>query len=251
MGDGAMTEFELYYTGDGLVQVTNDVKRCILSQLTDRDLTLSELAQATGKAQSTISVHLEKLQSDRLISSRDDPKDNRKKIYSLTAISLSYSKPSSEDAFESATALLQKVVDDPDRTRDHFVPIILMCLDGLGLCVEPMSRAVGELHGMALEGRLNGEDIRSTISNAKRYYNKLMMGELDVFSVEPLVFTIHSELYTNDDILKVVSGYTIGFLSKVLEDFTGDTFEVASTEIYGAGPRYLRFTLERRSRVTP
>ena len=77
MTDGPLTDFELYYTKNGLVQVSNDVRRRILHELTDKNLSLTDLSKITGKAQSTLSVHLDKMVSEGLISARDDPEDSR------------------------------------------------------------------------------------------------------------------------------------------------------------------------------
>ena len=68
MTDGPLTDFELYYTKNGLVQVSNDVRRRILHELTDKNLSLTDLSKITGKAQSTLSVHLDKMVSEGLIS---------------------------------------------------------------------------------------------------------------------------------------------------------------------------------------
>ena len=40
MTDGPLTDFELYYTKNGLVQVSNDVRRRILHELTDKNLSI-------------------------------------------------------------------------------------------------------------------------------------------------------------------------------------------------------------------
>ena len=91
VNDGPLTDFELYYTKNGLVQVSNDVRRRILSELKDRNLSLTELSRIMGKAQSTLSVHLDKMVADGLISAHDDPEDSRRKIYSLVSIMLAHS----------------------------------------------------------------------------------------------------------------------------------------------------------------
>ena len=52
-----------------------------MSELQRRDLSLSEIAVLTSKAQSTLSVHLDKMVKEGLIGYRDDPEDNRRKIF--------------------------------------------------------------------------------------------------------------------------------------------------------------------------
>ena len=110
--DGPLTDFELYYTKNGLVQVSNDVRRRILHELAEKDLSLTDLSRITGKAQSTLSVHLDKMVSEALISAHDDPEDSRRKVYSLVSVMLAHSKPPSEEALTKAMNVLTDVVDD-------------------------------------------------------------------------------------------------------------------------------------------
>ena len=102
--DGPLTDFELYYTKNGLVQVSNDVRRRILHELAEKDLSLTDLSRITGKAQSTLSVHLDKMVSEALISAHDDPEDSRRKVYSLVSVMLAHSKPPSEEALTKGWA---------------------------------------------------------------------------------------------------------------------------------------------------
>ena len=110
MTDGPLTDFELYYTKNGLVQVSNDVRRRILHELTDKNLSLTDLSKITGKAQSTLSVHLDKMVSEGLISARDDPEDSRRKIYSLVSVMLAHSKPPSDEAMTMALNIITPIV---------------------------------------------------------------------------------------------------------------------------------------------
>ncbi|HVO78022.1 MAG TPA: winged helix-turn-helix domain-containing protein, partial [Methanomassiliicoccales archaeon] len=84
--DGKKSDsFDVYSTSAGLRQISNPVRQKILSELQRRDLSLSEIAQLTGKAQSTLSVHLDKMVKEGLIAFRDDPEDNRRKIFYLVS----------------------------------------------------------------------------------------------------------------------------------------------------------------------
>ncbi|MCJ7516900.1 MAG: winged helix-turn-helix domain-containing protein, partial [Methanomassiliicoccales archaeon] len=53
--------FEVYSTASGLKQISNPIRKKILSELKKRELSLSEIAVLVGKAQSTLSSHLDEL----------------------------------------------------------------------------------------------------------------------------------------------------------------------------------------------
>ncbi len=244
MTDGPLTDFELYYTKSGLVQVSNDVRRRILHELEDRNLSLTELSKILKKAQSTLSVHLDKMVSENLIAVHDDPEDSRRKIYSLVSVMLAHSKTPSDEAMTMAMEMLSKTANDPTAMRDAMARFILLGFDGMGLSVGPMASILGSIHAMALGGSLSGDSIEDTVSNARDYYKKMGFGEASVYSLNPLSIIIKDDIPFTEDSAKSLGYYAIGFFSRVLEDSNGKTYAVVSSEVFGTECNYFRFTLE-------
>ena len=244
MTDGPLTDFELYYTKNGLVQVSNDVRRQILHELEDRNLSLTELSKMTGKAQSTLSVHLDKMVGEGLITVHDDPEDSRRKVYSLISVMLAYSKPPSDEAMTMAMKVLSEVADDPVKTRDALARFIFLGFDGMGLSVGPMATILGSIHAMALGGSLTADTVEGTVANARDYYRRMGFGEASIYSLKPLSIIIKDDLSFTEDSAKSLGYYATGFFSKILEDSTGRSYTVASSEVFGTDCNYFRFTLE-------
>ncbi|MDO5861423.1 MAG: winged helix-turn-helix domain-containing protein [Thermoplasmata archaeon] len=244
MTDGPLTDFELYYTKNGLVQVSNDVRRQILHELETKNLSLTDLSKITGKAQSTLSVHLDKMISEGLITVHDDPEDSRRKVYSLISVMLAYSKPPSDEAMTIAMKVLSEVADDPIRTRDALAKFIFLGFDGMGLSVGPMATILGSIHAMALGGILSGKNIEDTVANARDYYKKMGFGDASIYSLNPLSVIIKDDLSFTEDSAKSLGYYATGFFSKILEDATGKAYVVVSSEVFGTDCNYFRFTLE-------
>ena len=244
MTDGPLTNFELYYTGNGLVQVSNDVRRQILHELEERNLSLTELSKITGKAQSTLSVHLDKMISEGLITVHDDPEDSRRKVYSLVSVMLAYSKQPSDEAMTMAMKVLSEVADDPVKTRNALARFIFLGFDGMGLSVGPMATILGSIHAMALGGSLTGKNIEDTVANARDYYKRMGFGEASVYSLNPLSIIVKDDLSFTEDSAKSLGHYATGFFCKILEDATGKTYNVVSSEVFGTECNYFRFTLE-------
>ena len=251
MTDGPLTDFELYYTKNGLVQVSNDVRRRILHELEAKDLSLTDLSKITKKAQSTLSVHLDKMVDEDLIAVHDDPDDSRRKVYSLVSVMLAYSKPPSDDAMTMAMKVLSEVADDPIATRNALMKFIFLGFDGMGLSVEPMATILGSIHAMALGGSLTGPNLEDTVANARDYYKKMGFGEASVYSLNPLSITIKDGVSFTTDATKSLGNYAIGFFCKILEDATGRAYGVTSSEVFGMDGNYFRFTLEPLSQRSP
>ncbi len=244
MTDGPLTDFELYYTKNGLVQVSNDVRRRILQELNESNLSLTDLSKIMGKAQSTLSVHLDKMVTEGLIAVHDDPEDSRRKVYSLISVMLACSKTPSDEAMTMAMKVLSDVAEDPDRMRNAMARFILLGFDGMGLSVGPMASILGSIHAMALGGSLSGGSIEETVSNARDYYKKMGFGDASIFSLNPLSIIIKDDLPFTEDSAKSLGQYAIGFFSRILEDSSGKIYTVASSEVFGAECNYFRFTIE-------
>ncbi len=249
VNDGPLTDFELYYTKNGLVQVSNDVRRRILSELKDRNLSLTELSRIMGKAQSTLSVHLDKMVADGLISAHDDPEDSRRKIYSLVSIMLAHSKPPSDDSMNLAIKALSDFANDPEKMRDAILRFIFLGFDGMGLSIGPMAHILGRIHAMALGGSLTGGSIEDTVSNARDYYRRMGLGDASVFSLKPLTIIIKDDMPFTEGSEKSLGKYASGFFCKVLEDATGKTYDVVSSEVFGSEFNYYRFVMEPSAKV--
>ena len=244
MGDGPLTDFEIYYTQEGLVQVSNETHRRILAELRDSDKSLTDLSHSLGKAQSTLSVHMSKMVSEGLIAVYDDPEDSRRKIYTLVSVRFAYSRPPNDRSMEMIIDTLSDVVGDPAKTRDSMMRFVFPGLDGIGLSVEPMASIVGSLHAAALNGALTGASLEETVANAREYYSKMGIGEVNIYSLNPLTIILSDRMTMTEGSAKSFGGYASGFMMKVLEDATGIQYEVVSTEVYGSEFNNYKFVLQ-------
>jgi DNA-binding transcriptional ArsR family regulator len=251
MADESSSHFELYITPKGTVQVSSDVKLRILHELEERDLSLTEIAKKVSKAQSTISVHLDSLIEDELISVHDDMMDNRKKYYSLIALPFAKSVESSDESRELAFKLLTKVAQDPEKMVKSLPRFVFLGFDGLGLNVDPMANILGFIHGAAMSGSLSGKTLEDTIDSVRSYFIEMGLGEVSVYSSRPLTIIVKDNLPLTEGSAKCLIQYCAGFISRVLEDATGRPYSLVSSEVFGTDFNYIRFVLEPRQHKIP
>jgi DNA-binding transcriptional ArsR family regulator len=243
--------FELYITANGTVQVSSDVKLKILHELAEQDLSLTEIAKRVSKAQSTISVHLDSMVEDGLISVHDDLQDNRKKYYSLISLPFGKSVQSSDESRELAFNLLSKVAQDPEKMTKSMARFMFLGFDGMGLNVDPMANILGFIHGAAMSGTLTGATLEDTIDNARNYFKQMGLGEVSIYSSKPLTIIIKDSLPLTEGSAKCLIQYSSGFFSRILEDATGKSYDLVSSEVFGTDFNYIRFVLEPRAHRIP
>ena len=73
----------LFATPFGVRAVQSPARAQILSVLAERELPFDEIVKQSGKAKSTVSVHLQGLVREGIVSEKTDLNDSRKKIFYL------------------------------------------------------------------------------------------------------------------------------------------------------------------------
>lgn len=131
--DGA---FEIYAVDDGsinsIIQVSDPLHMRILNELSESPLSMSEVADITGKAQSTLSVHMEQLVNRNLISYDFDKNDSRRKIFRLISKKIASSKDVIEHPKDDSEDFFDKLMDGKDFFKDALIRFLIR-LDFSGL----------------------------------------------------------------------------------------------------------------------
>ncbi len=82
----------IFSTENGIVALNSPVKLKILEMLRKGAASFDDLVEQSGKAKSTISVHLDDLEEQKLILEKSSPNDKRKKYFYLNSVCLAYSE---------------------------------------------------------------------------------------------------------------------------------------------------------------
>ena len=84
-------QIELFSTSEGIYAINSPVRVKILSMLRKGELNFDQLVERSGKAKSTVSVHLKRMTNEGIIGSKIIPKMLVKKYFLLNQnISASY-----------------------------------------------------------------------------------------------------------------------------------------------------------------
>ena len=141
-------DFEIYSTVDeegnrGLVQVSDPLHQIILERLSKGPMSTTEISDLTGKAQSTLSVHLDQMVTQNLIRSEYDKNDSRRKIFTISSIKVASSKPTSVEGVEEAKQALGVTIKDSKVFYKSLFRAVLMSAEANGMDVSPMMEILG------------------------------------------------------------------------------------------------------------
>jgi predicted hydrocarbon binding protein/DNA-binding HxlR family transcriptional regulator len=238
--------FDVYSTSTGLKQISNPVRQKILCELQSKDLSLTEIANLTAKAQSTLSVHLDKMVKEGLVASRDDPNDNRRKIFYLTSRPVGSSIPPREELKIAVGECIVNSVGTPSSFLKGLIRAIIIGVESMGFNMDPAIHDIGFEIGKALAKDMGSTNIEDLISEVQEFYELHDLGEVCVYSFLPLTIIIRDDYDCSDT---PEAGRTIcllneGVVQSILETKTGKAFRVSNDECFGIGNNYCKFVIE-------
>jgi len=237
--------FDIYSTANGLIQVSNPVRRQILSQLAISDLSLTDISNITGKAQSTLSVHLDKMVSDSLVAFRDDPADSRRKIFSLSSKLMARSRDINKEGREVYEKTLELTTDPECNFYKVLFRAIIVGAEASGICIGATMRQVGINIGRVLSKKIRSTKIEDIISELQEFYEKHDMGEVCVYTFMPLTIIVRDNYEVTNCAAESMSMFSQGLFVRVLEEITKKRYKIASSECFGASNNYSKFVIEQ------
>jgi uncharacterized protein len=237
---------DVYSTNSGLKQISNPVRQKILSELQRRDLSLSEIAQLTSKAQSTLSVHLDKMVKEGLVASRDDPSDNRRKIFYLVSKPVGSSVVPREDLNKAVSGIVSKSIGSPSRFLKGELRALVIGVEAIGLNMDPVLKDIGRQIGIEVAKRMKSEDVKGLVEEVKEFYQHHELGEVNVYSLVPLTLIVKDEYDMSDvpDVGKTLCTLNEGLIEAIFDSKTGMPLRVTHSECFGTGHNFCKFVLE-------
>ena len=242
-------DFEIYSTVDaegnrGLVQVSDPLHQTILHRLVKGEMSTTEISELTGKAQSTLSVHLDQMVSQNLIRSEYDKNDSRRKIFTISSIKVASSKPISPEGVEEAKQALALTVKDNKTFYKRLFRSVLMSAEANGMDVSPMMEILGSQMAERMAQRLQSAKMEDVIKELQEFYERNDMGEVCVYTFLPLTIIIReTEEYQYK--FEAMASFAHGLFKSLLSKVLGRKYEITMSEIFGSGNNYYKFIIEQ------
>jgi predicted hydrocarbon binding protein len=240
------TDFDVYSTSSGLRQISNPVRQKILSELQRRDLSLSEIAVLTSKAQSTLSVHLEKMVVEGLIGYRDDPQDNRRKIFYLISRPVGSSVVPREELKKAISNTIGRSIGMPSTFLKGMIRSIVIGMEAIGFNMDPVLKDIGRQIGTEVSKRFKSDNVEGLIQEVKDFYREHELGEVVVFSIHPVTLIIKDEYDCSKapDVGRTLCLMNEGMLEAIFEAKLNMPLRVVEKETFGANFNMCKYVIE-------
>lgn len=242
-------QIELFATPKGVYAIDSPVRVKILSMLRKNELSFDQIVAFSGKAKSTVSVHLKKLVDEGIIDSKPDPEDARKKIFFINSEylgELSHEKRL-EDSIETYVTNYISSDGDPFEFFRLMFKTIRVALMAQGINIDPILYEAGLKVGDALYEKVSDPEINKFLQNIADFWETHYLGRVEVKSIDPLIINVYDCYecrglpYTGVP----ACAFDSGILKSLFTAHFKDEQTVKETKCYAMGDNYCCFAINK------
>lgn len=243
------TDVHLFSTNTDVMAVDGPVKSQILDLLAIHDLYFDEIVTRTGKAKSTVSVHIQDLEQAGLVSSVPDPNDMRKRIISLRSESIGRLTNTDRDAPDRLAA--GDVIPvfrngEPGAFFRHMISIFRSEAMHLGINVDPVFLRTGMRVGEILSSTLTAGSTEDLVAEMNQFWESNSLGSIRLVQSDPVILQVEGCFECKD--LPVTGhgacAFDTGVLMKIFRKHLGVPVIVTEEECYSSGFNHCRFRIQ-------
>jgi hypothetical protein len=243
------SDVDLFSSESGIYAIDSPVKMKILSMLNKQELSFEEIVSYSGKAKSTVSVHLRGLADAGIIGAKTDPADARKKIFFTTSLFLGGALKGERQRFDTDEYIAEYVPGNRNST-DYYrfiMSTIRVTLLNEGISIDPLFERSGIRVGKAVYPALACPDIAGLIVKMKRFWEDHNIGHIEIADHDPLTLTIYDcfECVNLPVLGRPACAFEAGVLSAVFSAYYGESRKAVETGCYAMGDSFCRFIIKK------
>lgn len=242
----------LFSTKTSVVAIDSSIKRLIIRIISAGEISFDEIVSRTGKAKSTISVHLRDLETAGLIASRPDPEDHRKRLISMVSEPIGHLSNADRipagKRIQMDTGILPFTEGDIASFFRYTLRVFRTEAMNLGMNIDPILERAGSRIGMVLAPLIEDSTLPGKVSKMDTFWQSYGLGKISLISTDPLTIRVEGCFECQD--LPVTGhgscAFDIGVLSSLFSDEFQKNPEVVEVECYSSGFDHCTFVITKR-----
>jgi predicted hydrocarbon binding protein len=227
--------------------VQSPARAQILTVLAKRDLPFDEIVRLSGKAKSTVSVHLQGLEREGIIAGKADPADSRKKIFSLRSQRLGDLASEKPVIRDDNSELLTRLVAGPDPFKFYRLMFrtIRVSLLQEGINIDPVLQQAGYHVGERIYSAIAAPDLTEILEKTAGFWKTNNLGVLEIESTAPLVLKVYDcfECGSLPQLGRPACAFDSGVLQAIFTRHFQLPQRVDETACYAMGDDHCRFVI--------
>lgn len=252
MAPSKRASFEVYFSEDGLRQVSNPVRMKILEMLQEneglelKDIYLRFEKIGLRKSKSTLWEHLKILIDMRLVIERPHPEDKRRKLFLLDSRFVGTTEAPLAKVSEQISVLVRKSIGDPLSFANGLFCAVRFGIESFtNFNLDPILREVGRTIGKEIVETITNENLDGILSDLSKFWETHKLGHLEVFSKTPITLVVTGcyECGMMPNVGKPLCAQDEGILEAVFESKFKKSCKVKEIECHGTGHPHCKFNI--------
>jgi predicted hydrocarbon binding protein len=244
--------FEVYFSEDGLRQVSNPVRMKILEMLQEaeglelKDIYLLFEKNGQRKSKSTLWEHLKILIDKKLVIEREHPEDKRRKLFLLDSKFVGTTEMPMAELSDQLSVIIQRSIGDPLNFANGLFCAVRFGIEGLtNFDLSPVLREIGKTIGKEIAKTLTGKNLDEVLTGLSNFWEAHKLGHVKVVSKTPITITVTEcyECSMMPNVGKCLCAQDEGILEAVFESKFKKSCKVEEIECYGTGHSHCKFNI--------
>lgn len=237
----------LFSTDHGFIALNSPVKLKILELLKTGSRSFDEVVRSTGKAKSTISVHLTDLKSCELVEEQIDSTDKRKKMYFLNTQCMACSQIPIANHYDN---VLQNVASSNGDEYDFLKSIFQAVKFGFeahGINHRPIIKKIGTDVGTCISTNFGSSDMDGVLNDITTFWKSHKLGNVSIVDTEPLTIIVDDcfGCKSMPPLGKTLCSFDEGLFEGIFSGKLGLDCKMKEIECYGTGHNHCLFVMQQ------
>jgi len=181
-----------------------------------------------------------------LIGYRDDPNDNRRKIFYVISRPVGSSVVPREELKKAVSNTIGRSIGTPSTFLKGTIRSIVIGMEAIGFNMDPILKDIGRQMGTEISTHMKATDVEGLIHEIKDFYLAHELGELVVFSLHPVTLIIRDEYDCSKapDVGRTLCLLNEGMLEAIFEERLNMPLRVVEKDTFGVGFNMCKYVIE-------
>ncbi|NMB79115.1 MAG: ArsR family transcriptional regulator [Methanomicrobiales archaeon] len=244
-------EVRLFSTDSRVMAIDSPIKNRILELVAHGPVPFDKIVEATGKAKSTISVHIRDLELAGLIVSRPGARDSRKRYIELSSESIG--RLTTEDRGAVVPDHIRKRQDHGQPFADddivsffrYVVQVFRTQAMEMGINLDPVLRRTGIEIGRTLAPKVAGGSVEEVVRKMNAFWQAHELGTITLVSTSPVTLEVDG-CFECEDLPVTGHGacaFDTGVLIGIFSYHFSKTVNVVEEQCYSSGYDHCTFVI--------
>lgn len=240
----------IFSTETGIVALDSPVKLKILELLGKGTCSFDDLVEQSGKAKSTISVHLDDLEKLSLIQEKSYPEDKRKKYFFMNSVCVACSEVPMMKSYKKNLDQFGISELNGNSFPMHLFQTVRYGMEAYGFNPKPILKRLGRDIGTRIGTEFESDNEVELLQELGIFWRSHKLGEIKVTHKNnpSIIVTGCYHCSRMPNVGKTLCSMDEGILEGIFSSRLDIDYTVKETECFGTGFQHCKFVFEEKNK---